>query len=207
MKTFTIDATISESLLGDVPDGTRIDLQYSSGTLTFSDREGKNTSRYDGKLIAGHDWALVRTDAVCIFDGTVNATIDESGTLRPVILNIEGRADLLQVRFPDGSQPRSESDAIARWRTGFEKGTELPVVVSVTVTVGKDASQELKNLSRPVFWGNGLYRFLADQYVEVSLNGRAAAPGIKVRNPPALGVPPQDLKGSSEDAASQEDRQ
>jgi len=173
-----IDAMIESQPLGAVPGGTRVDLTYvEDGSKIEIPSHWSDASRLPdltGRIIAGHDWALLREDAVIVFDGkvtfeiTVPANRDvgwSTPLLVPLLAEIEGRMDLRDVRGASGPgrpyQKKAPSEILRAWKRGDLTGCKLAVGVFVEFTVdrGTAQGQALLNLERTTFFGKGSYTF------------------------------------------------
>jgi hypothetical protein len=173
--TMEIEGQIDSRTLGMVPGGTRVDLTYvDSGSklvIHAHDGDGGKVPDLNGTILAGHDWALVRDDAVIVFDGKVTFEVTfPSDAVRgwpavkvPILAEIEGRVDLREVR--DGKarpyQGREATEILRAWQRGDFKGRTLPVGVFLQFTVdrGTDQGKLLANLERTTFFGMGEYTF------------------------------------------------
>jgi hypothetical protein len=173
--TMEIEGQIDSRTLGLVPGGTRVDLTYvDSGSklvIHSHDGDGGNVPDLDGTILAGHDWALVRDDAVIVFDGKVTFQVtfpsdDARGGAPvkvPILAEIEGRVDLREVG--DGKdrpyREREAKEILRAWQRGDFKDYTLPVGVFLEFTVdrGTDQGKRLGNLERTTFFGKGAYTF------------------------------------------------
>ena len=176
MQTLTISANIQPSILGKVQGGIRVDLTYlqddSQIRLTVPAANGQytrkknrnSTANYGGFVVAGHDWALVRDDAVIMFDGTVTFAVNVGVAQVPIIMEIEGRIDLTKVyQKKEGEQtPYSDpSRVVLAWGRGDLEGWTLPVRLFLQFTVDQKTPEglSLASFERTTFFADGTYKF------------------------------------------------
>jgi hypothetical protein len=173
--TMEIEGQIDSRTLGPVPGGTRVDLTYvDSGSklvIDAHDGDGGKVPVLNGTILAGHDWALVRDDAVIVFDGKVTFEVtfpsDRSrgwaDVKVPILAEIQGRVDLRDVGNGKGRpyQDREAPEILRAWQRGDFKGCTLPVGVFLEFTAdrGTDQGKLLANLERTTFFGTGAYTF------------------------------------------------
>jgi len=161
-----LNAQIDAIKLGGIPGGTRLDLRYlevpptktSPAAFTFRYTGGELT----GKVVTGHDWALVRDDdGVVIFDGRITILLQSSMKRLSVIARINGRTTLTRARMPDGSVEQQPELALNQWRNGFESGTTLPleVVMQFTADISRGSPAGLIDLENKLYFGFGIYTF------------------------------------------------
>jgi hypothetical protein len=150
-----LSITVTQQFMGLVPGGSRIDLYYSGGRAggggqapgggPIRTQPGVFAPELSAALDKGHiqsgsDWASVTSRGVLELDGNVTLMLRASEKVEcPVAGRLRGRAQLRDVRRPDGGprfHPGEDVEAIfAVWRQGFEEGSWLPLVLSVSFEV------------------------------------------------------------------------
>jgi hypothetical protein len=157
---FTLNAVIIQQFVGETPGGFRIDLGYSAAAHVLK------TDKYPSfltnpllqyvkgsRLLSGTDWVSVSRQGVVDFDSRITLSLGTAGIpnepSEPCLISarLRGRGDLHAVqvngkpRFDDSDGPNS---VIAAWRSGFDTGSTLEVMLAVTADVpleGFDANQ------------------------------------------------------------------
>jgi hypothetical protein len=169
---FELDAQIEAIKLGGIPGGTRFDLRYLEAEKMDPPPPPAFTFRHDtekltGRVVAGHDWALVRdVDDIVIFDGRITIILLEKPL--SVIARVQGRTTMGRVKPPTkraNTQPQLVQPELAqgKWRKGLASGTTLPleVVVQFTADVSQEIPKGLVALESKLYFGFGTYTFEA----------------------------------------------
>jgi hypothetical protein len=144
---FTLSATITQTFIGEIPGGFRVDLQYDPAkALRFDGPSSLSTAERKvlkgAELLTGTDWVTVSSDGIATFNTRVTLQVgpvaaDETDDRCVLSLNIRGRADLGDLRRLDGTPllGGARTDIIPAWLKGFEAKSFVPVAFSATFEI------------------------------------------------------------------------
>jgi hypothetical protein len=157
---FSLKAVIVQQFVGETPGGFRIDLAYSA-----AEKEDVVTTKYTtvltdplleyvtgATLLSGTDWVSVSRQGIVDFDSRITLALGTpeppDGPDEPCLISarLRGRGNLGAVRDPNGDPHFTgkfgTSKVIADWRSGFETGSTLDVMLAVTADVPLEGFDE-----------------------------------------------------------------
>jgi hypothetical protein len=184
---FTLTASVTQTFIGEIPGGFRIDLQYvPAGTVSFPFPSHLPTDLQQvlkpAVLLTGTDWVSVSNDGIATFDARVSLQVGPP-TPNPdkrcvISATIHGRADLADCRKKDNTslfqikapaKTVDRYDVISLWQQGFPDEAYLPLALSAVFDVpvkGNNPSQDqtyekCRGLERAFFVAFGRATFRA----------------------------------------------
>jgi len=138
----SFEASVSQTFVGDVTGGYRIDLHFEDGARDVDNVGGPWSTR----LLSGNDWVAVTSEGVMDFDTRFTIEFNEkregkSGVHVPISARLRGRASIRDARRKDHSrffrEGESDSTVIHAWRGGIHDAY-LPLRLTVTFDVPRE---------------------------------------------------------------------
>jgi hypothetical protein len=131
-------APLPTAAIGRVPGGYRIQVTYGP-TVKFSGRSSEGES-FEGEVVTGNDWILLRDDGVAVFDGKI--TFKANAPREHIFdADIDGRVDLTSI---GESQPIRDAQG---WRSlGIPRRAllvALPIAFETTDAVPPNAAKAI----------------------------------------------------------------
>jgi hypothetical protein len=154
---FTLRASLTQTFIGEIPSGFRIDLQYDpDGTVVYqwkTDLQDAQAELKGAQLLTGTDWVSINNDGLATFDTRITLRVGQKAKdpdKRCVIsANIRGRVDLATAfQGAPGAKKlvvEQREQILPRWKKGFPTGTYLPLALSVIFDVPIEGSDDSQN--------------------------------------------------------------
>lgn len=173
---FHFEIEVRPRVVGDVPDGTKVDLEYISdgSRIEYLERKGDDADaggdegqgKAGGaarpaprlKLLSGQDWITVGKDGVADFSGRATISVNlgkKRGTIT-IGAAISGRSDLRDAHEKDKPKPqRNGTAAYQAWLSGLGDDWEIPLLLPVTFEVAENDANGFAELARSIFLAHG----------------------------------------------------
>lgn len=203
---FTLQANLTQTFIGEIPGGFRVDLQYEPRGSVALSFDGFLADLRDmlepARLLSGNDWVSVSANGLASFDTRISLQVgppsDDPDERCVIGGNICGRVDLINLRNEAGEpifdQHERPENIIAAWQKGFADGSFLPLALSAVFDIpvkGSDRDQNrIYQRCRPlgqstfVVFGRATYAFGQNSPLDsISLDFvRAEIPPAALRN-------------------------
>lgn len=178
---FTLQADITQTFIGEIPGGFRVDIQYDpNGTLTFDQTSalsaGAQQELRRAQLLTGTDWVSISAEGIATFDTRITIQVGEPKNDpddRCVIsANIRGRIDLAECLIEGGGRVfngKNRAEIVPAWQKGFPPMSYLPLALSAVFDVPsqgdkpgqKSVYDNCRELERRQFLALGRANYLA----------------------------------------------
>lgn len=178
---FTLQATITQTFIGEIPAGFRVDLQYDPDkALRFDSASSLSLDEQDvlkgAELLSGNDWVSIGSNGLATFDTRITLQVGpvtkEPDDRCVISANIRGRTDLGDCLTASGERlfkGEKRAEIVPAWQKGFPAGSYLPLALSVIFDVptkGDKPSQDktydrCRGLERDLFVAVGIAEYLA----------------------------------------------
>jgi hypothetical protein len=187
----SFEANVAQTFVGETPGGFRVDFYYSGkppitvplGGLLSDELRERLTKSY---IKSGSDWATISSQGIIDFDSRITVALGDDQLL--IAGRLRGRAQLRDTMKPaplggPGGVPDKcaflpddkAEDVLARWRSGFEDGSYLPLVLSASFDVPSEGYEkaddevydEARALANSLFIGTGRAIFRKAPYGSV----------------------------------------
>jgi hypothetical protein len=182
--TFMFHVAVSQTFVGEVTGGYRIDLHFEDGAA-----EGKPSGNWSipAKLLSGNDWVAVTSEGVMDFDSRFTIEFSEQReddaerppARVPVGARLRGRASVRDTRRNDDEPVFPERDSINSvmnaWQRGIDDDAYLPLRLTVTLDIPREGFSQaetalydqLRPLGQFLFIGCGRAFFDGSPYGSV----------------------------------------